>query len=261
MNQGNNEKLTGSIAHATSILVCISNDNHALTDIARDCNLGKSTVHRILKLLEQSQFVVQDTINRRYYLGPLVTRLASNPITTHDYLIMYANEEMRNLSKISEETVALDIMVGIQYFSLYEIPSQHDLKVTQETRMTGNLQAGASVKALLSLYNDKQLKMALDSMNIARTTRRTVTSKELLTKQIKEIRQQGYAISCGERILGVMCISVPVKNYSLPVAMSVIGPESRLQSREKEVIKDMKASAARISSNISRIFLKESQPQ
>jgi IclR family KDG regulon transcriptional repressor len=253
------KKTTGSIPHATSILICLSNDIHALTDIARQCNLGKSTVHRVLKLLEQSQFAVQDSINRRYYLGPLITQLASNPITTHEYLIMYANEEMKQLSQISEETVALDIMIGIQHFSLYEVTSKHDLKVTQESRMSGPLQAGASVKVLLSQFNDKQLKTALDSMNITRSTERSVTNKELLMAQIKEIRQQGYAVSYGERIPGALCISAPIKNYILPVSLSVVGPESRLQPRAKEVIEEIKASSGRISSNIAGIFLKGSK--
>ena len=250
------KKTTGSIAHATSILICLSNDIHALTDIARQCNLGKSTVHRVLKLLGETQLVVQDSTNRRYYLGPLITQLASNPITTHEYLIMYANEEMKHLSHISEETVTLDIMIGIQHFSLYEIASKHDLKVTQESRMSGPLQAGASVKVMLSLLNDKQLKVALDSMNITRATERTVTNKELLMAQIKEIRQQGYAISYGERIPGALCISVPINNYVLPVALSVVGPESRLQLRATGVIEELKASSVRISNNIAGNFLK-----
>ena len=240
-----------------SILICISNDVHALTDIARQCNLGKSTVHRVLKLLEQSRLVVQDDINRRYYLGPLVTQLASNPMTTHEYLIMCAIDEMKRLSQISEETVALDIMIGIKHFVLYEIPSQHDLKVTQEGRLSGPFQAGASVKALLSLLNDKQLKAALDNMNIARATERTVTDKALLTGQVKEITRQGYSISRGERFAGGMCVTVPIKNYTLPVALSVVGPEIRLQLQEKKVITELKASSARISGKIARFFRKE----
>jgi DNA-binding IclR family transcriptional regulator len=250
------KKTTGSVAHATNILICLSNDIHALTDIARQCNLGKSTVHRVLKLLEQSQFVVQDNINRRYYLGPLITQLASNPITTHEYLIMYANEEMKRLSHISEETVTLDMMIGIQYFSLYEIPSKQDLKVTRESRMGGSLYSGASVKVLLSQLNDKQLKVALDSIIITRATEHTVTSKELLIAQIREIRQQRYATSHGERNPGVVCISVPIQGYILPVALSVIGPEIRLQPRAKEVIEEMKASSGRISGKIAGNFLK-----
>jgi DNA-binding IclR family transcriptional regulator len=257
ISPGKSEPLSGSIAHAASVLDCISQDTHALTDIARECNLGKSTVHRVLKLLEQSRLVVQDVLNRRYYLGPLIMQLASNPLTTHEYLIMYAIQEMKNLARLSEETVALDIMAGIQYFSLYEVPSQFDLKVTQESRMSGNLQAGASVKALLSLYNDKQLKTALNSMDIVRTTEFTVTDKELLMAQIKEVRRQGYAMTFGERFAGGMCISTPIKNYCLPVALSVVGPESRLRLKEIEVIAETKASSARISANIARMFGKK----
>jgi IclR family transcriptional regulator, KDG regulon repressor len=249
----NIDKLTGSIAHATSVLVCIGNDVHALTDIARECNLGKSTVHRVLKLLEQSRLVVQDTINRRYYLGPLLTRLTSNPITTHEYLIMYASDEMKRLCQVSEETITLDIMIGVQAFSLHEVASQQNLKVTQENEITGPLRAGASIKVLLSMLNDKQLKAAIDSFTITRQTEHTVTDKEVLMAQIKDTRQQGYAISRGEWVDGVICISVPVFNYSLPLSLSVVGPESRVKEREKTVIKELKASAARIAENIKRL--------
>jgi IclR family transcriptional regulator, KDG regulon repressor len=254
VTQENIDKLTGSIAHATSVLVCIGNDVHALTDIARECNLGKSTVHRVLKLLEQSRLVVQDTINRRYYLGPLLTRLTSNPVTTHEYLIMRAQDEMRRLCQVSEETITLDIMIGVQAFSLYEIPSEHQLKVSQENRVAGPLLAGASFKVMLSMLNDKQLKAALDSFTISRQTERTVTDKDVLLAQIKEIKQQGYGISRGEWISGVTCISVPVFNYSLPLSLCALGPENRLKDREKAVIKELKTSAARIAENITRLF-------
>ncbi len=258
MNQDGLDSLTGSIAHATDILICIGNDFHALTDIAAECHLGKSTVHRVLKLLEQARFVVQDTINRRYYLGPLLTRLTSNPVTTHEYLIMYASEEMRRLCMVTEETVTLDIMIGTQAFSLFEVPSQHDLKVSQENKMPGPLLAGASFKVLLSMLNDKHLNVALDNMTMQRPTDRTVADKEVLKAQIKDIRQQGYAISRGEWINGVVCITVPVFNYPLPLSLSVVGPESRLHQHEKEAIEELKKSSSRISASIPRIFEKQS---
>jgi DNA-binding IclR family transcriptional regulator len=54
-----------------------------------------------------------------------------------------------------------------------------------------------------------------------------------------------------------MCISTPIKNYCLPVALSVVGPESRLRLKEIEVIAETKASSARISANIARMFGKK----
>ena len=266
MQQGNNNsdnqnilsytdrKSIGSIAHAARILVCLSNRINTVTDIARQCNFGKSTVHRVLKLLEESRLVVQDVINRRYYMGPLVTQLTSNPITTHEYLVLSSVEEMKRLSQVSEETVTLDIMIGIQSFSLHEIPSQHDLKVTQGTRKAMPSFAGASAKVLLSQLSDEKLRVVMDNVDITAVTERTVTDKKLLMVQLEEIRQHGYAVSAGEQIPGSLCISVPVKDYMLPVVLSVVGPEIRLRPREKGIIRELKASSKCITRNIRRIF-------
>jgi DNA-binding IclR family transcriptional regulator len=251
-------KVTGSIAHATEILKCLSSDIHKVSDIARECNFSKSTVHRVLKLLEQSHLAVQDTINRRYYLGPLITQLASNPSTAHKRLITCAEVEMKRLSSISEETVAMDIMIGIQFYSLYEIPSKHSFRVTQESKKIGplyaGLYAGASVKVLLSQLDDKKLKVLLTNTNIFPVTEHTITDIELLRAQLKDIRQKGYAISRGERILGTICISVPVYSYILPICLNIVGPENRLQPRVTEILAEIKASSNRISGNINDIF-------
>jgi len=255
---GKAKKATGSIAHAAEILICLSNDIHKVSDIARQCNFSKSTVHRVLKLLEQSQLVVQDTINRRYYLGLLIAQLASNAIATHKRLITYADAEMQRLSFISEETVALDIMSGMQYLPLHEIPSRHNLRVTQESKRIGplyaGLYAGASVKVLLSQLEENRLKMLMDIITITPVTERTVTDKDMLMAQLKDIRKKGYAVSRGERVPGTICIAAPVPKYILPVGLSVVGPEIRLQSRIKEVIAELKASSDRISHNIAGIF-------
>jgi IclR family KDG regulon transcriptional repressor len=253
---GEVKKASGSIPHAADVLTCLGSHVHTVTEIARQCRLGKSTVHHVLKLLEQSQMVVQDYDSRRYYLGPLITQLTSNPVTTHEYLILCANEEMKRLAQLSEETVAMDIMIGTQIFPLYEVTSPHDLRVTQEGRASGPVNAGASGKVLLSQLDEKQLRTAIDSIDVAKATDRTVTSPELLLAQVREISHQGYAVSYGERIDGAICISAPIKNYILPVALSIVGPENRLQPKTQEAIAQMVISARRISENITGILMK-----
>jgi DNA-binding IclR family transcriptional regulator len=248
----------GSIVRAADILLCLSEAVHTVTDISRRCNLSKSTVHRVLKLLEQSQMVVEDTINRRYYLGPLVWQLTQNPITTHKRMIMCAADEMKHLSLVSGETVAMDVMSGINYYSLYEIPSRHDLKVAQGQKFTGPvsevLYAGASAKVMLSLLNDERLNKILANIDIPQETEFTITDKALLMTQIKDIRKKGYAVSFGERILGGICISAPVKNYILPVALVVVGPDSRMQPKLKTHTDMLVNCAKRISENIADVF-------
>jgi DNA-binding IclR family transcriptional regulator len=251
-------KVTGSIAHATEILICLSDDVHKVSDIARQTGFSKSTVHRVLKLMEQSQLAVQDTLNRRYYLGPLITRLASNAITTHKRLVTCADAEMKRLVDITEETAVMDIMIGFKYVTLHEIASRLNLKVSKEIKMAGpmwtSLYAGASLKTLMAQLDDKKLQMLLSIINIIAVTERTVTDKKLLLAQIMEVRKTGYSVSRSERIPGTICISVPVYTYSLPVVLSVVGPDIRLQPRVREVIQELKASSIRISKNITDIF-------
>jgi IclR family KDG regulon transcriptional repressor len=109
------------------------------------------------------------------------------------------------------------------------------------------------------MLDEKHLKAAIDHMTIQQPTPHTVTDKERLIDQIREIKQQGYAISRGEWINGVVCISVPVTNYTLPLSLSVVGPQSRLKLREKEAIEEIKKSAASISATIPRIFEKQAE--
>ncbi len=249
-NTGAGKPASGSIAHGAAILVCLSQRVTTVSEIARQTGLGKSTVHRVLKLLEDADLVMQDPVNRNYYLGPLVARLNADPRTSHEHLIILALQEMQRLSRVSDETVTLDILVGRQMISLFELPSRHDLKVTAPYSSGGALHAGASRKALLSLLPDKQLQTVVGSIHFDAVTDRTVTSREVLLAQIKDIRKQGYAVSYGEWNAGVICVSVPLHPYLFPVAMSVIGPEIRLEPNLKNLIEEARLSATRISAKL-----------
>jgi len=243
-----------SISRAGNILQCLGNGVSTITEIARHCNLSKSTVHRLLKALEESLIVSQNPTNHRYYLGPLITQLASKPQNTHEYLITSSIDEMRRLSDISEETITISIMTGIQYVHLHEIQSRHDLRVTEEGRKTRPLFVGATTKVLLSQFDDNELKIAIKNINITPATTKTVTNKNVLMAQLKEIRKRGYAVSYGETIVGALCTSAPIRNYGLPAALSIVGPESRLKPRVNGLVKELQASADLISKKIAGIF-------
>jgi DNA-binding IclR family transcriptional regulator len=248
------KKKAGTIPRAAKILSCLGNNINTVTDIANHCSIAKSTVHRVLKLLEDSFMVIEDPVDRRYYLGPLITNLTINPVVTHEYLIRCAQEEMKRLSHFSEETVTLDILSGIQSVPLHEIPSIHEIRVTDDTKKFAPLFTGASSKVLLSQFTDERLRITMKYIDIPRMTENTITDKELLTAQIKETRERGFAVSRGERIKGALCVSVPILNYTSPVVMSVIGPEYRFKSRLEVVTKELIDSGRRISRNVLDIY-------
>jgi DNA-binding IclR family transcriptional regulator len=235
----------------------LSNDINNLTDIARQCRLNKPTVYRLLKTLEELLMVTQDSATRRYYLGPLVNQIASNPLANHHYLINCALEELRRLWDLTGETVELNIMVGLQYVRLYEIPSRFELKVVAGPDPVGPVYVGATAKVLLAQLDDDELKVALKNIKIIRVTEHSVIDNKELMAQAREIRRQGFAISHGERIPGALCISTPVKNYFWPVALSIVGPEIRFKPGVDQALEEMLSSANRISSTISDFLQKK----
>lgn len=256
VSSGGEAKTGGSISHAVSILLCLSQGVHTVSEIARECGLGKSTVHRVLKLLEATDMVVQDRFNRNYYLGSLIARLNSNPLTSHEYLVIFAFDEMKRLSALSGETVTLDVLIGMELVSIYEMSSEQDLKVTERETTTAGLHTGASRKVLLSELPDGHLKYLLDTISYAPITDRSVTDRNILEAQIKAIRSQKYAISYGERNLGVVCISAPLYNYAFPAALSLIGPEVRLEPQIKSLIAEVKKAGETISGKLEEYAIK-----
>jgi IclR family KDG regulon transcriptional repressor len=246
--------VTTSLNRATAILACLSNDINTVTDIATYCRYSTSTVHRLLQSLKELNWAIQDENNHRYYIGPLVTQLSSNQMAAHRFLVMQSLREMIHLSDITDETVNLGIMMQLHYTLLHEIPSNHGLRITSESKRLGPFYIGATAKVLLSQLDDEELKITLKHLEFTYTTGNTVTDKNLLMEQIMEIRRQGYCVTYGERIPGAVCISAPINHYLCPASLSIVGPEDRLRPRVDEVIEELKASAGRVSRDIARVF-------
>ncbi len=247
------DDIIGSIAHAREVLLCLARGINSISDIARECGFSKSTVHRLLKSLEKYDLAIENCLNRQYYLGTLARKLAADPTVPHRQLINCASDEMRRLANSTEETVALDITYNVQYVPLYEVQSRHDFKVTQEKTANPSLSgilAGATVKVLLSQLTEEKLNIILDNINISPESERAAPDKEVLLAQIREIRRSGYAISRGERFVGMICAAAPVKGYYLPVVLSVAGPESRIQPYLKNIVAQLIESASRISERL-----------
>ncbi len=251
---GDDRPAVGSIAHARPVLIALSRGIPTVNGVTRACGFSKSTVHRVLKTLEKHGLVVQDPVNRHYYLGPLVQQLNTDPAAPHRKFINDAREEMQSLARLTEETVALDILVGLRYVPLFEIPSGHDLKVTMGSKKIGpefsDLYAGATVKVLLSQLPREELNFVLENITLAPETSSTVVDQNVLRAQLEEIRRAGVCITRGERIPGTVCIAAPVRHYFLPAVMSVVGPENRVYQRLQANVEQLKKHAVRISNRV-----------
>ena len=253
-NNNNNliPKSTGvqAVSRALEILICLGKEIHSIADIAKYCRLNKSTVHRLLKTLEQSHFVQQDLINQQYYLGPSINQLASEPQIANKYLIYSCLQEMDRLAKLFNETIDLDVFIGHQEVLVHRIVSTSELRVIGSGGGKKVQYTGATSRTLLSQLDDEELKVLIGHTKITAETENTITDKEILIEKIRQARTQGYCVSIGERLTGAMSIAVPIMNYIYPAALTVLGPENRIKPKMEYFLKEFKKSANRISRSI-----------
>jgi DNA-binding IclR family transcriptional regulator len=243
-----------SIYRASLILENIAKDINSLSEIADASKLTRSTTHRLLKALAKSHLVVHDPVSRLYFLGPSITQFIAKPELTHEYLIRASLKEMEYLAELTEETIVLGVLIGLNHVSLHSIESRHELRVVWPRNSVGPLYSGAASKILLSLLSDAALKSIINKIQFEPLTEHTVTNKEDLMIRIKEIRKQGYAVTSSERVSGAISVAAPLKDYVLPAALSILGPESRMKPRMAQFTEKLVSAANRISQRLVDAF-------
>lgn len=248
-------KTVNSIIRASSILRCLSKGKNRLGKISEDLGFSKSTIHRILRTLVAVGFVVQDPNTLKYYLGPLALELSLHPTISHHALIICAFEEMQSLRDLAKETVLLHIPVGLQRVCIEQLESPEYIKYTTYKGAVAPLYVGSASKILLAELNDNEIQILLNNINFIPITSHTIIKPEALLEEIYKVREQGFAISFGEREVGASSVSVPIKNYVSPVALSVLGPANRLTINKIENLTDkLKESADRISHKLQSMM-------
>ena len=243
-----------SVLRASKILSCISQGSNGVAAISKESMLSKGTTHRLLKSLAKGGLVIQDPVSEKYFLGPIVFQWLSNVAISHQVLTMASLEEMRKLMAETNETVLLHIRSGLQRVCIEEIESHHNIKYTNGRGFVAPLHTGAAGKILLSELSNGERELLISKMELCLITDKTITDRKKLDVEINNIRKAGYATSFGERAAGSACVSVAIKNYSIPVALSVLGPDNRFKSQVFEKgINATKKTADKISKRLEEL--------
>lgn len=252
MATSKNSNNVNSVVRAGQILHCLSSGINRVSKISENLNLSISTIHRLLKTLESIGFVIQDSTNTSYYLGPSIFRLSKKLTESHQFLISIALKYMEKLRELSGETVSLTIRQGLQRVQLEELPSKRELKVAVGSVFAVPIYAGSASKILLSELDENELNRILEKIELSRVGPNTVTDKDTLLEELKKARRQGYSTSRGEVIKGAASISIPIKDYFCPVALSVIGPEERFSPNMIAVLEELKNCGIQIADKLRR---------
>jgi DNA-binding IclR family transcriptional regulator len=201
-----------------------------ITSLARDVDLPKSTVYRILRVLQQHGFLIQDADTRRFRLG-----LAALELGRHAYegseLRRVAQPVMEQIALASGETVLLQVLNGERdrVVCIERVQQRTGLRLILEVGATAPLHASCSSRALFAFLPPDEIESVI-ARGLTAFTAHTITDPDLLRLELARVRRDGYAVSFEEMDVGVAGVSVPIRDYRDEViaSLSISGPLIRM---------------------------------
>jgi DNA-binding IclR family transcriptional regulator len=200
-----------------------------VTELSHELGLAKSTVHRLLVALTRKGMLRQDERSERYIFGHKILEMA-NTAAEHLDIVGVSMPYLEELRDRTGETAALALKVGRQYSYVVQAVSPKEYRVNPVLGRNYPMHWAATGKAILSALSQDEREECMKVVPELRSTERTVTDVGLLREQLAEICRDGYATSFGERNIGSVAISSPIRNRHgcAYAAACIIGPESRI---------------------------------
>lgn len=221
-------------------------DGVGVTELAREIDSGKSTVHNHLSTLEEHRYVVKE--GDTYRLGLKFLELGGY-VRNRMALHRTAKPEADRLAKETGELANVATHEHGQCVYLYRSKSEDAVDLDTFAGFSTEMHNTALGKSILAELPESRVHEILDQHGMAETTAHTITDRGALFDELERIREQGYALDQEERVAGLRCVASPIKSPDGPVwgAVGVAGPTNRLRGeRFEETVPELVLSAANV---------------
>lgn len=222
-----------------------------VTGIAKELDLPKSTVSRLLQTLLQEGYVKKNTENGKYSLGIKIFSLYGS-LMANMQVVKESHPILEALAKETSESIQLAQRENSYVVYTDQVKSNYPMQIYSHIGLMNPIHCTSSGKVLLA-YEDKSVVDEILNNELSSYTNSTITNSEILRAELKKIKEQGYCLTKNEFIDGIVAIAAPVWDYNNRViaAVSLVGPVQRINGAKVNsyIIKVQKA-AQKISSNM-----------
>ncbi len=247
-----------SVKKAFAILSAISasKDGMGVSDLAKKLKMAKSTVHGMASALEELGAVMRDPLTKKFKLGFTLLEIGRSAYSQID-LQTSARPITEELMERTKTSVFLGILNWSQVTILDIVESRQDLNITAPVGSTIPLFAGAVGKVFLASMAEEQAAKIVKSKGLPRFTDNSIVDMDLYFKELKQVREQGYAVDDEEYILGVRAVASPLTGLGqLRSAIWAVGFKASLDEEKMQTLAAETQTAAKtISRRIQEQFL------
>lgn len=205
----------------------------SLGSLVEETGTPKPTMHRMLQQLEGAGLLTRQSDGRHYAIGSRLLDLAEN-------LLLNATQHgarhavLTTLAEEIGESCNITALSGNEILYLDRVETSEPLRFFLRPGSRVPVHCSASGKIILAQMTPAQRRKLLGHTPLRRYTERTITDLDLLEEELREVRQNGYAIDDEEFLPGLVCAAVLVPTLSgrSNVAVAVQAPIMRLTANE-----------------------------
>jgi DNA-binding IclR family transcriptional regulator len=243
-----------SVSRALAILELLAQSKRGLTlsDISRKLALPKSSVHVLVRTLELIGYLKNNRISKKYHFGLKLISLSNTALENLD-LREQARPFLQDLMLKTGLTVHMAILEGAEAVIIEKVEALGMLRLATWVGRRLDANSSSLGKTLLAFDPDLDMSQRLIGRAYARHNRNTITSPDKLARELKRIRELGYAFDDEEGEIGFRCIGSPIYDAANKViaAVSVAGTSVQIpKENAAKLAFAVKATACEISAHL-----------
>ncbi len=200
----------------------------SLKSLAEECGLHPSTAHRILGVMVRCGFADRAE-GGAYRLGMRFLELG-NVVRSRINVREMALPFMRELAHATGETVNLSVRQGDEIMYVERTAENRSMmRVVQMVGARAPLHITAAGKLFLCRDEPEAIRAYVARTGLRTHTHNSLAGINALTRELAQVRQQGFALDQEEAEVGVRCIAAAITDDSgtMIAALSVSAPADR----------------------------------
>ena len=234
--------------------IIIDPDNFTAKKIAHKLKIPLPTIYRHIETLCEEKYLVASS-SKKYLPGPKIRNLILKSLPYEPNFTL-RRSYLRKLTNDIEETVSLSIPIGTKLVYFDRIEFHWPMQLNLEAGDHLPLHASASGKLYLSSIEEENVIQIFKNIKTPKTAKNTITDISQFKKEIKKIKNQGYAFDDEEWFNGMVGLSVPIFNSDeeLCFCLSTHTAKSRKDINDlKKILSVMQSSA----NNLKKVLFKD----
>jgi len=220
-----------------------SDTPRGVAELARELQMTKSNVHRLLSTLVSQSFALRHAANGTYEAGIKLWELGAQVAGRLD-VQRIAARHLAELKDKTGETAHLSILDGHHMVYIDRVETDQYVRTYGRIGARAPAHCTGTGKVMLSHAPPEVLAAALKDLQPY--TARTITSIPAMRAELNRVRELGYAVTKEEWRSGVWSIAAPIfgARGTVVAAMGISGPAERVRPRLLKGFKPLVIAAA-----------------